>query len=131
MLVTVTLLGPAAAFAHHSFAAEFDSNGQVTLKGASTKVDFVNPHAWLYMNVTDANGKVVNWAIEMGAPNTLIRRGFTKNTVPVGVEVTVQGFRAKDGSATANGQTIKMPDGTQLFAGSNTTPGGAPAGERQ
>ena len=132
VLITALLLGPAAAFAHHSFAAEFDSNGPITLKGPITKVDFVNPHAWLYMNVTDpASGKVTNWAVEMGAPNTLIRRGFTKNTVPVGVEVTVTGFRAKDGSATCNGQTIKLPDGTQLFAGSNTTPGGAPAGERQ
>src|SRR5262245_4350768 len=99
MLVLITtLLGPAAPMAHHSVAAEFDSNAPVTIKGVITKVDFVNPHAWLYMNVTDASGKVVNWAIEMGAPNILIRRGFTKNSVPVGVEVTVEGFRAKDGS---------------------------------
>jgi hypothetical protein len=76
------------------------------------------------MNVTETDGKVVNWAIEMGAPNTLIRRGISKNTVPIGAEITVEGFRAKDGSATANGRTIRLADGRALFAGSSNT--GAP-----
>jgi hypothetical protein len=113
--------------AHHSFAAEYDVNKPLTLKGTITKIEFVNPHAWLYMDVKDSNGKVVNWAVEMGTPNGLIRRGFTKASVPVGTAVTVDGYAAKDGSSTANGTTIKLPDGTQLYAGS-TAPG-APGGE--
>lgn len=115
-------------FAHHSFAAEFDANQPITLKGTITKVDFVNPHSWLYMNVTE-KGKVVNWAIEMGSPNNLIRRGVNKSSVPIGTEVTVQGYRAKDGSATANGATIRLPDGRQLFAASSAP--SAPGGERR
>jgi len=115
------------AFAHHSFAAEFDSAKPITLKGTITKLDFVNPHSWLYINVTEG-GKVVNWAIEMGSPNGLIRRGVSKNSVTVGTEVTVEGYRAKDGSPTANGTTIRLPDGKQLFAGSSAPD--APGGER-
>ena len=116
-----------SALAHHSFAAEFDANNPITLKGTITKIDLVNPHSWLYIDVKDSNGKIVNWAIEMGSPNGLIRRGVTKASVPVGTEVTVNGYRAKDGTSTANGTTIKMPDGKQLFAGSSAP--GAPGGE--
>ena len=129
-LVAVVILAvPLTALAHHSFAAEFDANKPLVLKGTITRVDLVNPHAWLYMNVTNADGKVVNWAIEMGAPNALIRRGITKNTVPIGAELTVEGFAAKDGSPTANGRTLRMADGRALFAGSSNT--GAPGDPRQ
>jgi hypothetical protein len=120
------ILSATPAFPHHSFAADFDAAKPMTLKGTITKVDFVNPHSWLYINVTE-DGKVVNWAIEMGSPNGLIRRGVNKNSVPVGTEVTVQGYRAKDGTPTANATTIRLPDGKQLFAGSSAP--GAPGGE--
>ena len=121
------------AFSHHSFAAEFDANKPLTIKGTVTKIDLVNPHSWLYMNVKQADGKTVNWAIEMGSPNNLIRRGVNKSSIPIGVEVTVEGYRAKDGSPTANGTTIKLPDGRQLFAASSApgAPGGEAGGQRR
>ena len=129
LLVALAFLAaPLTVLAHHSFAAEFDANKPLVLKGTITRIDLVNPHAWLYVNVKDADGKVVNWAIEMGAPNALIRRGITKNTVPVGAEITVESYAAKDGSATANGRTLRMADGRALFAGSSNT--GAPGDPR-
>jgi hypothetical protein len=110
--------------AHHSFAAEYDANQPITLQGQIARIDLVNPHAWLYLEVKDADGKVVRWNVEMGAPNNLIRRGVTKATLPIGEMVTVDGYRAKDGSATVNGRQIKMADGRTLFTGSSST--GAP-----
>jgi hypothetical protein len=110
--------------AHHSFAAEYDANQPIVLQGQIARIDLVNPHAWLYLEVKDAEGKVVRWNVEMGAPNNLIRRGVTKATLPIGETVTVDGYRAKDGSTTVNGRQIKMSDGRTLFTGSSNT--GAP-----
>ena len=114
--------------AHHSFAAEYDANQPITLQGQIARIDLVNPHAWLYLEVKDADGKVVRWNVEMGAPNNLIRRGVTKATLPIGEMVTVDGYRAKDGSATVNGRQITMSDGRTLFTGSSST--GAPGDSR-
>ena len=110
--------------AHHSFAAEYDAQKPITLTGEVQRVDFVNPHGWLYLSVKEANGKSVIWNVEMGSPNSLIRRGFTKNTVGKGTQVVVNGYRAKDGSRTVNGTNVTLPDGRRLFTGSPGT--GAP-----
>jgi hypothetical protein len=112
------------AEAHHSFAAEYDAKKPISLAGSIALVDFVNPHAWIYVDVKEPDGKVVRWNVEMGSPNSLIRRGFTKNSVPVGTQVVIDGFRAKDGSRTVNSSSIKLPDGRRLFTGSSGT--GAP-----
>jgi hypothetical protein len=111
--------------AHHAFAAEFDANRPVSLEGAVTRVDWVNPHAWLYIDVVESDGTTVNWAIEMGAPNGLIRRGFNKDSVPIGTKVMVKGYQAKDGGKRANGAGVTFPDGRRVFVGSSGT--GAPA----
>jgi hypothetical protein len=112
------------ASAHHSFAAEYDASKPVKLTGSVQRVDFVNPHGWIYIEVQEPNAKPVTWNVEMGSPNSLIRRGFNKNTVPVGTKVVVDGYRAKDGSRTVNSTNITLPDGRRLFTGSPGT--GAP-----
>ena len=120
----VVLAAGAPLVAHHSFAAEFDGSKPVTLKGTVTKMEWINPHAWLHIDVKGPDGKVVSWAVEGGAPNALLRRGWTRNSVVPGTTVTVEGFRAKDGSNKANGREVTLPDGKRLFVGSSGT--GAP-----
>lgn len=122
------LAAGAPLVAHHSFAAEFDGSKPVTLTGTVTKMDWINPHAWLHIDVKGPDGKVVSWMIEGGAPNALLRRGWHRNSVPPGMMVTVHGFRARDGSNRANGRDVTLPDGKKLFIGSPGT--GAPADGR-
>ncbi|MBI4888847.1 MAG: hypothetical protein HY824_17240 [Acidobacteria bacterium] len=124
----VVLAAGAPLMAHHSFAAEFDGSRPVTLTGTVTKMDWINPHAWLHVDVKGPDGRVVSWMVEGGAPNSLLRRGWNKNTVPAGTTVIVQGFRARDGSNRANGRDVTLPDGKKLFIGSPGT--GAPADGR-
>ena len=110
---------------HHAFAAEFDGNQPVTLKGIVTDMEWINPHAWIHLDVTEADGTVTKWMVEGGSPNILLRRGFSRESLPKGTQVVIQGYKAKDGSRRANGGTISLPDGKRLFLGSSGT--GAPA----
>ena len=109
----------ATAVAHHAFSAEFDQNKPVLLEGALTKADWMNPHAWIYIDVKGADGSVVNWAIEMGPPNALLRRGWKKSSMQIGAIIKVEGFAAKNGKEFANATNITMPDGTKIFAGTD------------
>ena len=113
-----------SALAHHAFAAEFDSNKPVNFKGKITKMEWVNPHTWLHVAVQKADGTSEAWAIEAGTPNVLFRRGFTRDTLPIGLEIVVDGYQAKDGTRRANGRDLTLPDGKKLFLGSSGT--GAP-----
>jgi hypothetical protein len=119
LLILAAAVSGAPVLAHHSFAAEYSSDQPITLKGALTKVEWTNPHGWIYIDVKDDAGKVTNWAIEFGAPNALLRRGVRKNDFPTGVEVVVKGYRAKNGTPTINGTSVKFPDGRNLFTGSS------------
>jgi hypothetical protein len=123
--VGVWLTAAVPVVAHHAFAAEFDANQPVTLKGAVTKVEWTNPHIWIFLDVKGSDGKVVSWAVEGGAPNALYRRGFNKNSLPPGTEVVMEGYRAKDGSTKINGRTMTFADGRTQFLGSSGT--GAPS----
>lgn len=118
------LLSAESVFAHHAFASEFDANQPVTLKGTIVKMAWTNPHGWLYIDVKGPDGKVETWGCEMGAVAALLKQGWRKQDLPVGSEVTVQGFRAKTGAAKANTRSIIMANGKKLFAGSSGT--GAP-----
>jgi hypothetical protein len=114
--------------AHHSFAAEFDAAQPVQLRGTVTRMEWINPHAWIHIDVRKPDGTVEKWMIECGTPNTLLRRGFTKESVKAGIEIIVDGFRAKSGALRANGRDVVLPDGKKLFVGSSGT--GAPADGR-
>ncbi len=105
--------------AHHSFSAEYDIDKPVTITGTLTKLEWVNPHGWIYVDVKGADGKVVNWAVEFGGPNALLRRGVRKTDFPLGVELVVKGYRAKNGTPTVNGTSVKFPDGRNLYTGSS------------
>ena len=120
------MLAASSARAHHSFSAEFDINQPITLKGVLTKMEWVNPHGWIYINVMQPDGKVVNWAIEAGGPTQLLRRGLRKTDFPAGIEVTVEGFRARSGEPKANGRSVTMKDGRNFFLGPEAGQAGAP-----
>jgi hypothetical protein len=119
-VIGVALLSAQALSAHHSFAAEFDRNSPVTLTGSVTKVDWGNPHIWVFMDVKDDTGKVSNWGVEGGAPNALFRNGWRKDSLKVGDTVTVEGFKSKDGLPRANANRVTLPDGRRVFAGSSS-----------
>lgn len=112
------------AVAHHSFAAEFDAKKPVKLKGTVTKMEWINPHSWIHIDVKTPDGKIEQWMVEGGAPNALLRRGWNKKSLPPGTEILVEGFQAKDGALRANGRDITFADGKKLFVGSSGT--GAP-----
>ena len=117
-------LSSAPAVAHHAFGAEFDANQPIQLEGTVTEMEWINPHAWIHLDVTRPDGSVEKWMVEGGPPNSLVRRGFTKNSLLPGTDIVVDGYQAIDGSNRANGRNLTLPDGTHLFMGSSGT--GAP-----
>ena len=125
VLLAVVAVCATSVQAHHPFAAEFDVNKPVTLTGTLTRMEWVNPHGWIYIDVVE-NGKTVNWAIEAGGPTALLRRGLRKTDFPTGLEVVVEGYRAKSGAPKANGRTVTLKDGRNFFLGASDT-GAAPS----
>jgi hypothetical protein len=117
-------LSSVPALAHHAFAAEFDAKKPVHLEGVVTKVELINPHSWIHVDVKNTDGTTASWMVEAGSPNVLLRRGFTKATIAQGTPVIVEGYQSKDGSMRANGRDITLPNGQKLFLGSQGT--GAP-----
>jgi hypothetical protein len=117
-IASILILAP-AAWCHHSFAAEFDGSKRVTLQGTVTKVEWTNPHIYVYLNVKDANGAVTEWACEGGPPNVLLREGWSRTSVKEGDQVTIEGALAKDGSKRCNSRTVNLADGRKVFAGSS------------
>ena len=119
------LLAAAPAPAHHAFAAEFDTAKPIALRGTVTMMEWVNPHSWIHIDVKGPDGTVVNWMVEGGSPNSLLRLGFTKNALLPGMEIVVDGFQAKDGTNKGVGRSLTFADGRKLFL-SETVPGGSP-----
>jgi hypothetical protein len=117
--------------AHHSFAAEYDDKKPVTLTGTVNKVEFMNPHIWVILDAKDASGQSARWQCEGGPPNSLVRQGWTKNSLKPGDEVTIEGFRAKDGTNTCDSRSVKLPNGKRVFAGSADDGGPAAKGGTQ
>jgi Family of unknown function (DUF6152) len=117
LVLALGLLAAAPVWAHHSFAAEYDSKQLITLKGVITKVEWTNPHIYIYIDVKDANGEVTNWSLEGYPPNTLKRTGLSRDNLKIGDEVTITAYKAKDGTYTGAGREITFPDGTKKFAG--------------
>jgi hypothetical protein len=118
LLAGLALSVAAPLFAHHSFAAEYDPTKKVTLKGTVAKLEWTNPHIWVYVDVKGDNGQPVRWQFEGGAPNSLFRNGWNRTALKAGDEVEIEGFLAKDGSHTANARSVTLPDGRKVFAGS-------------
>ena len=130
LLLPLFVVVAASAAAHHSFSAEFDASKPVTLHGTILRMEWINPHSWLHIAVKNADGTTSEWMIEAATPNTLFRRGYTRDAVKPGTEITVEGYRAKNGANRANGRDMILPDGSRLFMGSVSTgaPGDSPAG---
>jgi hypothetical protein len=124
LIAALTLLFAVPVLAHHAFSAEFDANAPITLKGEITRIEWINPHTWIHIAVNDAKGKSDEWMVEGGTPNTLQRRGITRDSLAIGTVIVVQGFRSKDGRMRANGRNLTYADGRTLFMGSSGT--GAP-----
>jgi hypothetical protein len=125
LIASACVILPAVpAWAHHAFAAEFDAKKPVHLEGVVTKVELINPHSWIHVDIKKADGSAESWMVEAGSPNVLLRRGFTKATIATGTPVVVEGYQSKDGSLRANGRDITLPNGQKLFLGSQGT--GAP-----
>ena len=121
------LLAAASVTAHHAFSAEFDINKPIILRGALTKWEMINPHSWFHFDVKDESGTVVEWMIEGGSPNALVRKGINKNSIPIGSDLVIRGYRTRDGSNKAVGRDIQFADGRALFfEGSHPPDGGAP-----
>lgn len=121
-LLLAVAANPAGVLAHHSFASEFDANQPVSLKGTVTKVEFINPHSWIHIEVTNADGTKAAWEVEGGTPNTLFRKGINDNTLPTGTPIVVDGYKARDGSNRMSGRNITLADGRQVFLSGSAPP---------